>query len=148
VFAATCAWQLRDAAAARLKVGVAGDASYPLVPQAFRPFWFGWGAWLLATVASFLAFGLSTVAVYWADKVAGGEGLPFVFSVSAVVWGVVGILVVVALVPVAAVVLQRPAGGASSSSSPPPGSTGTARRSRSATSPISSDRSCSCSRCA
>ena len=112
VFAATCAWQLRDAAAARLKVGVAGDASYPLVPQAFRPFWYGWGAWLLATVASFLAFGLSTVAVYWADKVAGGEGLPFVFSVSAVVWGVVGILVVVALVPVAAVVLQRPAGGA------------------------------------
>ena len=111
VFGATCAWQLSDAAARRLKVGEAENASYPLVPKAFRPFWFGWGSWLLAAVAAFLAFGLATVAVFWASKVAGGVDLPIVFSYSAVVWGVVAVLVVVALVPVAAAVLQRPVAG-------------------------------------
>ncbi len=102
-------WQQRQGPVAdRLLKGDATDPSYPLVPPAFRPFWRGWGPWLLTVVAVALAFGLSTVLVFWTSSVIGNGRLPTIFGFSAAIWGGAALLLAASIVPLAGAALERP----------------------------------------
>ncbi len=105
---ATTALQRTGPVATKLLAGDASDASYPLVPPAFRPFWRGWGPLLLTVLAVALAFGLSTVLAFWTSSVTGSGELPVMFRFSAAIWGVAALLLVGSLVPLAGGVLERP----------------------------------------
>jgi hypothetical protein len=97
---------------------------YPAVPAAFRPFWRGFGAWVIAALGVTVAFGFSTVAVFWSAKLLGRPVIdvaanPAVqardqqielaegYWAAAVIWGGLAVLAAVAVVPVAAWLLAR-----------------------------------------
>src|SRR5262249_39718787 len=97
-----------SSAGRKLYDGRKGDASYPNVPHAFRPFWFGLAGWLLACLAAAIGFGFSTAFAYLVGRVtAHGGDLPMAYSSTAAVWGVLSVVtVVVLLVPLVAGMLD------------------------------------------
>jgi hypothetical protein len=93
----------------RLLKGKAGDQSYPIVPKAFKPFWWGFGSSVLASIATLLAYGLTAATVYWAARTVGLDvnALPASYRISATLWGGLAILVALTALPLAAFLLRR-----------------------------------------
>jgi hypothetical protein len=96
------------------------------VPPAFRPYWNGLGAWMLASLAVTLSFGFSTAAVFWVagllgnpmapasdlkPPTGGGTGTPIEVAAgywtAASVWGGLAVVAGVCLLPLAAWLLRR-----------------------------------------
>jgi hypothetical protein len=93
------------------------------VPNAFRPYWSGLGAWVLAALAATFASGFSTAVVFWttrllgrpvlagASEAAAQETLAIDLAVSywtgALVWGSIAAGTALALLPLTAWLLRR-----------------------------------------
>jgi hypothetical protein len=93
------------------------------VPRAFRPYWHGLGAWVLAALAATFASGFSTAAVFWtagllgepvlagSDKQVAEGTLAIDLAVSywtgALVWGAIAVLAALVLLPLLAWLLRR-----------------------------------------
>jgi hypothetical protein len=120
-----CARMTMDSDGRRLRHGD-GSAAHPTVPRAFRPYWGGMGAWVLAALAALFASGLSTAVVFWTSKLLGQPVLAgTVTTVStsgpvriqlaasywtgALLWGALTVLTAAAVLPLAAWLLRRPA---------------------------------------
>lgn len=92
---------------------VSGETNrwYPHVPPAFRPFWGGHAAGLLAALAAALGLGFSTGAAYWAAGIADNvEDVSPVFGIWAFLWGVLVLAMAVTSLPLSASMLtpKRP----------------------------------------
>jgi len=93
------------------------------VPRAFKPFWFGLGAWMVAALAATFAWGFSTAVVFWTAKALGSPvlddtavtasggrvliELPASYWTGALLWGVLTAVMAVMLLPLAAWLLRR-----------------------------------------
>jgi hypothetical protein len=93
------------------------------VPKAFRPYWYGLGAWVLAALAATFASGFSTAVVFWTARLLGkpvlagtseaaAEGtlaidLAFSYWTGALVWGSIAALAALVLLPLLAWLLRR-----------------------------------------
>ncbi|HZA83343.1 MAG TPA: hypothetical protein VFC13_18055 [Actinomycetes bacterium] len=93
------------------------------VPRAFRPYWHGLGAWVLAALAAMFASGFSTAAVFWVAGLLGrpvlagsGEAVPegtlaidlaVSYWTGALVWGSIAALAALLLLPLLAWLLRR-----------------------------------------
>ena len=97
---------------------------YPAVPRPFRPFWFGFGSWVVATVGVTVGFGFSTIAVFWSAKLLGQPVIDAASSsavqvrdqqielaegywAAALIWGGLAVLTAVGVAPVLAWLLAR-----------------------------------------
>jgi hypothetical protein len=93
------------------------------VPNAFRPYWSGLGAWVLAALAATFASGFSTAVVFWtsrllgrpvlagASEAAAQETLAIDLAVSywtgALLWGSIAVGAALLLLPLTAWLLRR-----------------------------------------
>ncbi|MFC4334994.1 hypothetical protein [Salininema proteolyticum] len=78
------------------------------VPRDFRPFWHGFGPWVLSSVAVLVGYGFSAAGVYWSAQVfASGGDIAAGFQLAAAIWGLITVVVFGALLVPALIWLLR-----------------------------------------
>jgi len=118
VVLAVCLVLAHDSQGRRLRLG--GDGRPP-VPAPFRPFYFGLGGWLGASLGAAIGLGMSAAVVFWTARALGEpvlEGttaarteieIAAVYWIMAAVWGGLALVLLVVLLPLAAWLVRRPA---------------------------------------
>lgn len=101
-----------------LRTGPERDRNGAEIPAAFRPFWRGFGAWMLAALSAMLGSGYSMAVVFWvgsslsrpvAEQSTADEDTVVVaasYWTGALLWGAVAVLAGVSLLPMVALVLR------------------------------------------